>query len=139
MAKVTGMKTAFRQLEKNVVRVIQTKGRDLVATQLMKSLDRQIDAYGKKMPKKAESTIKGYKKKGLDTKHWFIRTGTSVTLRFTKTPTGIIIYPYDPAKALRDYVGFNRSDGKGLAQDWFAVTEKTENQILKKLGDYSNG
>jgi hypothetical protein len=94
-------------------------------------LQHNQQATGERMPKKAASTIKAYKRKGYDTVHYLIASGESTKLAFHIENNGALVV-IEPRR--QDILGYHTPDdpkhGKVI---WIELDEKAEQDIMEIL------
>lgn len=113
----------FINLSKRVNNIIKKDVALFLLKHLRENLRLQIDEDGNRLPDKKESTIEEYKRKGYNTKDWFIRTGNSVQLKITKLAGGIRIYP--AGKEILKFVP--------ESANWFNLSANTKLNIIELI------
>lgn len=121
-SKFTGLDKALKEINDTVKASIKNDIPFIITEYLKNQLDTQIDASGKKMPEKKESTKKYYKKYGWNTEKFLIRTGESTKLTTKNISNGIEIEPKNP-DILKKFIPSR--------VDWMTLNQ----QAIKKIVD----
>ena len=90
---------------------------------------RGVTADGEPMPRKAASTIKQYRRKGWDTKHFLIRTGASAQMKSRVSGGSLFVGPQDPETLL-----YNTPDSRGRNTLTFALNPGEWDRVIFQIG-----
>jgi len=98
MAKLNA-RNLHRAIDRAGKKTIRTRIRGFLEQYATENIVAQTGADGKPFPRKADSTIEQYRRRGWNTEQFLIRTGQSVKLTFSQTATSVRMVPFGATDA----------------------------------------